>query len=369
VLAIAVVAALAGQPGLLGLVGGVVAAAPLVVLGRCHHLRGRRRMLLALAPISLVLLLGAPSVSAVAIALGLGGLALAAGWVEPVEALWAIVLAGAIGLGAREPIATAQVGLGSLVALVLVRQWWAGRPALPPPEPIPPGSRLTVVVPVRDEAATIGEVVAGVPRERLRDHGLETTVLVVDDGSRDGSGAIARAAGAERVVVHATGRGLGAALRTGLREARRDGASVVVYIDGDGEYDPADLPAVAEPVLAGRADYVLGSRFPAARGVMRPARLRGNQGFTGLLRLLTGRRIADGQTGFRAFGPRALDAFEIVHDYNYAQVLTLDLLRKGMRLAEVPIRYRTRSAGRSFVRYGEYARRVLPAIARELLSP
>jgi glycosyltransferase involved in cell wall biosynthesis len=251
----------------------------------------------------------------------------------------------------------------------LGRQWRAGRRELPRPEPIPPGSRLTVVVPVRDEAATIGQIVARVPRTELSARGLETSVLVVDDGSRDGSGAVAAAAGAERVLVHPTGRGLGAALRAGLSAARCDGASVAVYLDGDGEYDPAEVAAVAEPILAGRADYVLGSRFPDAGRVMAASRRRGNRAFTGLLCLLAGRRIADGQTGFRAFGPRALASFEIVHDYNYAQVLTLDLLRKGMRLAEVPIRYRPRSTGRSFIRYPEYARRVLPAIARELLAP
>ena len=83
---------------------------------------------------------------------------------------------------------------------------------------------------------------------------------------------------------------------------------------------------------------------------------------------LAARRISDGQTGFRAFGPDALAVAEIVHDYNYAQVLTLDLLSKGLRLAEVPITYRRRTEGRSFVRI-DYLWRVPVGIARELITP
>ncbi len=122
-------------------------------------------------------------------------------------------------------------------------------------------------------------------------------------------------------------------------------------------------------MLAGEADYVLGNRFPHARRVMRFSRWWGNRAFTLGMCLLTGRRLRDAQTGFRAFSARALAAAEIIHDYNYAQVLTLDLLRKRLRLAQVEIHYRARAQGTSFIRYRTYARRVLPAIARELLAP
>ena len=87
----------------------------------------------------------------------------------------------------------------------------------------------------------------------------------------------------------------------------------------------------------------------------------------GVPRVFAGRRISDGQTGFRAFSANALNVAEIVHDYNYAQVLTLDLLHKGMRLAEVPISYRRRSRGRSFIN-GHYLWRVPLGMARELLG-
>ena len=94
----------------------------------------------------------------------------------------------------------------------------------------------------------------------------------------------------------------------------------------------------------------------------------GNRAFTLMLVLLTGRRITDGQTGMRAFSREAAAAAEIIHDYNYAQVLTLDLLRKGFALEEVPICYSLREHGASFVNW-RYPAKVLPAIWRELRSP
>src|SRR3990170_2489309 len=98
---------------------------------------------------------------------------------------------------------------------------------------------------------------------------------------------------------------------------------------------------------------------------MRLYRRVGNYAFTALLVLLTGTNLTDGQTGMRAFSREAADRAEIVHDYNYAQVLTLDLLRKGFRLEEVRVRYRVREHGTSFVSW-RYPFKVLPAIWREL---
>ncbi len=99
---------------------------------------------------------------------------------------------------------------------------------------------------------------------------------------------------------------------------------------------------------------------------MTRARRLANTGFSLALSVLCGRRILDGQTGMRAFSRRAVDVAEVIHDYNYAQVLTLDLLHKGMRLAQVPIGYRRRQQGRSFVR-AEYLWRVPVGMAREVL--
>jgi glycosyltransferase involved in cell wall biosynthesis len=224
---------------------------------------------------------------------------------------------------------------------------------------------LAVVVPAKDEEATLGELLDRVARVTVPGHVLRP--IVVDDGSADRTSEVARERGAA-VVRHAENRGLGAAVRTGLGAAVEAGASVVAYLDADLEYYPEDIPGLVEPILAGRADYALGSRFLGGARGMRLYRRLGNYAFTALLALLTGCGISDGQSGMRAFSREAAARAEIIHDYNYAQVLTLDLVRKGFRLEEVPIRYRVREHGESFVTW-RYPAKVLPAIWRELRSP
>ena len=222
----------------------------------------------------------------------------------------------------------------------------------------PPGDVVAVVLPAHNEVETIADVIDRVP---ARVHGRPVEVIVVDDGSTDGTGDAALGAGA-KVLRHDRNTGLGAAVRTGFREARRLGAGAVAFLDGDGEYDPVELDAVLEPIIAGRADYVVGDRFGGRACDMLWQRRAGNAVFTALTSLVARRRLRDAQSGFRALSAMALRHAAIRHDYNYAQVLTLGLLRKGFRLAEVPISYHRRRHGRSFIRLGTYVRRVLPAM-------
>jgi glycosyltransferase involved in cell wall biosynthesis len=224
---------------------------------------------------------------------------------------------------------------------------------------------LAVVIPAKDEEATIGELLDRIGCVRIP--GCELRTVMVDDGSIDRTTEIAREWGAD-VVRHPENMGLGAALRTGLRIAVERGADAVAYLDADLEYYPEDIPRLVEPILAGRADYVLGSRFLDGVREMKLYRRIGNHAFTLLLVLLTRRRITDGQTGMRAFSREAAAAAKIGHDYNYAQVLTLGLLRKGCAFEEVPIRYRLREHGASFISW-RYPAKVLPAIWRELRAP
>lgn len=223
---------------------------------------------------------------------------------------------------------------------------------------------LAVVVPAKDEEATVGELLDRISTVEVP--GYELMTFVVDDGSTDRTAELARNKGAA-VVSHSENRGLGAAVRTGLRIAVEAGAEAVAYLDADLEYYPEDIPRLVEPVLAYRADYVLGSRFQGGVEGMKLHRKLGNYVFTALLVLLAWRFMTDGQTGMRAFSREAARRAEIIYDYNYAQVLTLDLLRKGFRMEEVPIRYRVREHGESFIRWS-YPARVLPAIWREMKS-
>ena len=222
---------------------------------------------------------------------------------------------------------------------------------------------VAVVVPVHNEAENLPATLAAMPRHQVP--GMH--IIVVDDGSTDGSAEVARRHGADTVVSHERNRGLGAALRTGLEAARSLDARAAVYIDADGEYPPEQIPDLLAPIESGEADYVLGSRYTGTREGQRLSRLIGNLVFTAVLCIAAGRIITDGQTGFRAFSRRALGCAEIIHDYNYAQVLTLDLLKKGMRLHEVPVTYRVRSKGKSFIS-PQYLWRVPQAMLREMLS-
>jgi hypothetical protein len=219
---------------------------------------------------------------------------------------------------------------------------------------------IAVVLPVHDEAATIAGVI-----ERVPDfvEGRRVEVVVVDDGSSDDSALLASAAGA-KVVSHDRNRGLGAAVRTGLAEATAMGAAAVAFLDADGEYDPGELAAMVRPVLRGEADYVVGSRFRGRIESMLWHRRFGNHALTKLTSALALRRLSDGQSGFRALSGWAAAHVVISHDYNYAQVLTLRLLRQGFTYAEVPITYTRRRHGRSFVKLGRYLRHVLPAMVR-----
>jgi hypothetical protein len=256
------------------------------------------------------------------------------------------------------------------LAMAVPAPSYLGRFRLPrarPPRParhrVGDGAPVVAILPAHQEQDTVGTVVGRIPA-RVGDRPVCT--IVIDDGSTDATAERAAAAGA-RVVSLGRNRGLGAAVRRGLAEAVALHPAAVVYLDADGEYFPEDLPALAAPVLAGTADYVVGSRFCGDIERMMRRRRLGNRVLTAGLRFVARRpEITDGQCGYRAFAPAAAAAAEIVHDYNYAQVLTLDLLGKGFAYAEVPIRYRFRSTGRSFIRLGRYLRLVLPAVHREL---
>lgn len=221
---------------------------------------------------------------------------------------------------------------------------------------------VVLFMPAFNEASTVGRMVSRVP-DSIGEHPV--VCLVVDDGSSDDTAAVARAAGAN-VIRQGENRGLGAAVRTGLEQSLRYQPAAVAFCDADGEYAPEELDLMVRPILEGRADYVVGSRFAGDIQRMLPHRRLGNLVLTWLLSWVARRRISDGQSGYRAFSPRAADSAEIIHDFNYAQVLTLDLLAKGMRYAEVPITYRFRTTGESFVRLGRYLRAVVPAVYREV---
>ena len=264
------------------------------------------------------------------------------------------LLTGALGLFVPSPSAFGRFRLPRATGERL-------SPTAPPPEPAP----VVLFLPARDEETSVEDVVGRAPTEVA---GRQVQVVVVDDASTDATRARALCAGADVISLDRPS-GLGAAVRRGLSEAVARDAAAVAFCDADGEYAPEELERVVEPILRDHADYVVGSRFSGNIGYMATHRRIGNHALTRLLRFVARTPITDGQSGYRALSPAAARQAEVIHDFNYAQVLTLDLISKGFRYAEVPISYSFREEGRSYIRIGRYIRHVLPAVHREINQP
>lgn len=232
------------------------------------------------------------------------------------------------------------------------------------PSRVADGAPVVFFVPARNEGPRLGAVLDRIPAVAC---GRDVIRVVIDDGSSDDTVEVARRHGAT-VVSHPVNLGLGAAVRSGFAAATELGCAAVAFCDGDGEYDPAELDRLLAPVLAGDADYVVGSRFRGEIEWMRPHRRLGNVVLTRWVRWMVRTHVTDGQSGFRVLSGGAAAEAEIAHDYNYAQVLTIDLLGRGFRYAEVPIAYRFRTSGRSFVRLDRYLRRVVPTVRCQLAA-
>jgi glycosyltransferase involved in cell wall biosynthesis len=192
---------------------------------------------------------------------------------------------------------------------------------------------VTIVIPARDEAATVGAVVRGA-RARLPG----ARVLVVDDGSRDATGALAHGAGAH-VVQLSRPAGYAGALRAGYRVALGDGADVVVQMDGDGQHDPADLPAVLGALRDG--DMVLGSRFLGGLAYrIPPGRRVGMAACRWMAVRVGGLCLTDPTSGYRALRRPLAErlAAEGFPGGLTETSLLIHLHRRGVRLREVPVR-------------------------------
>lgn len=205
--------------------------------------------------------------------------------------------------------------------------------------------RRIAVVPARNEEGSVAGVV-----EQIRAFDPDMEVVVVDDGSADRTAAVAAAAGA-RVVRLPFNLGIGGAVQTGFRFALENGFDLAVRLDGDGQHDPGELPALLEPLLADEADIVVGSRF-AGEGVYRPpfARRLGIRLFAGVVSRVVGQRVTDTTSGFQALNRRAIALFAADYPHDYPEVeATVMVFKHRLRLKEVPVAMREREAGDSSI--------------------
>lgn len=197
------------------------------------------------------------------------------------------------------------------------------------------------IIPARNEAPRIEAVLTG-----LRAVLPDLTVLVIDDASSDGTGGVARKAGAW-VARHPIHLGYGAALLTGYQFALRRRAAACVQLDADGQHDPASASTLLGALAAGGADVVLGSRFMLRPRTDTVVRRVGHAALQGLSRILGGPSCTDPTTGYRALSRRALEflvALPLPEDYPDVDVL-IAMHRAGLRLREIPISVASRAGG------------------------
>lgn len=188
------------------------------------------------------------------------------------------------------------------------------------------GKDLWIVMPAYNEEHTIGRVLDGLHREGY------DQVIVVDDGSNDRTGEIARSKGAE-VIAHERNRGLGSALRTGLREARERGAKIAVTFDADGQHDPKAIPNLLDAL--NDANLVVGVR---ARLKM-PWNKRFGNSILDVITRLFGGPLTDSQSGFRAFDRLALDKIRIRSNlYEVSSEVLIQAREKNLKIRGVPIK-------------------------------
>lgn len=234
---------------------------------------------------------------------------------------------------------------------------------------------LRVQIPARNEAPTLFKVAraALLAADGLMAEGRveRVSALIIDDGSSDGTREIADALARRdaRVEVLSTGRsrGLGYAFRLGLEHARASAVDVLVHLDADGQFDAADLPTLARPVLLGERDLVTASRFLEVEPdpPLPLSRRLGNRALAALVSTLAGVDLRDVSCGFRAFSRRAIFAMHLEGDFTYTHESLLACAFAGLSIAEVPVRVKgvrphgTSRVAKSLVGYGVRATSIL----------
>jgi glycosyltransferase involved in cell wall biosynthesis len=200
---------------------------------------------------------------------------------------------------------------------------------------------LSVIVPVFNERTTVAEVLRRIRAVSLP---VDVEVVVVDDGSSDGTDKVLAALGDStiRIITHPRNRGKGAAIRTGMEAVRGE---LVLVQDADLEYDPEDWNKLLDPILRGKARVVYGSRFTGERKNMMPLHWIGNRFLSLITNILYSSTLSDMETCYKLFDRRVLEGITIESDkFEFEPEITAKVLRRGFRIYEIPISYAGREA-------------------------
>ena len=228
--------------------------------------------------------------------------------------------------------------------------------------------KAIVVIPAYNEGETIKQTLENVwsIKKEVKKQYIELLIFVVDDGSIDGTGTIAKEF-ASQVITHNVNKGLGAAVRNGLKAARKAGASYAIKFDADCQHNPKDILSLLQPLIKDEVDVVYGNRFKNISYKVPFVRRVGNKVFTGLTRWLTGWPVEDSQPGIFAVNKRYLEVLYLPGNYNYTQQVLFNAYNEGLRFAQKPVSFNKRERGASFVSY-KYPFKVLPQIVQVLIG-
>lgn len=209
--------------------------------------------------------------------------------------------------------------------------------------------KILIIIPAFNEGSSIGRLLT-----EIASVFPQADRLVINDGSRDNTEEEALKTGS-RVATLPCNLGIGGAVQTGYQIAFEQHYDIAVQLDGDGQHDPAYLQAILEPVINGKLDFCIGSRFLDKNETSfrsTPARRLGILFFCGLLGTLTGLPLTDPTSGFRAVGRKLIEKFAAYYPVDFPEPEAIQIAKRhGAKIGEVPVCMRERQGGRSSIRY------------------
>ena len=214
--------------------------------------------------------------------------------------------------------------------------------------------KLVITIPAYNEEDTISEVLKEIPRHIDSIDSVE--VILINDGSTDNTSREALLGGVDEIIPHRVNKGLGVTFTDGINRALERDADIIVNIDADGQYNPAQIPDLIKPILDGNADIVFGWRDIDKLDFMPRGKRLGNKLATWVTRRLSGLPIKDSQTGFRAFSREAVLRMNLFGKYTHVQETIIQARHKDLQIEQVPVEFRKRDGkSRLIAGLGSYA--------------
>ena len=205
--------------------------------------------------------------------------------------------------------------------------------------------KLIIIIPAYNEEKTIADVIAQIPRNI---EGInEIKIFVINDGSADNTKKIALASSADRIIDNKKNLGLARTFQAGLLAALKEGADIIINTDADGQYNQEQIPELIKPILEKRSDIVIGDRQIKKLEFMKRGNKYGNLFGSWVIRKLTGTKVKDASSGFRAFSREAALKLNVLYNHTYTHETIIQAVYKNITIGEVPIEFSPRTSGNS----------------------